>query len=83
MDDTKSCYQLIVAIIISEKTNTSRTNISKISKVKNPSILETPSFPSNEWYLVIVINSMIGGASLVDLVWLTASHCPITSLQKN
>ena len=28
LDDKKSCYQLIITISISEKTNTPRTNIS-------------------------------------------------------
>ena len=35
LDDKKSCYQLIITIAISEKTNTPRTNISSGDGVHN------------------------------------------------
>ena len=94
LDDTKSCYQLIITITISEnKTNSFRTDIKTspvetVFKVKNFSILEIPCFffffQGCGCDLVIVANSVIGRFSWVDLVWLAASTVqlqPIVWLQ--
>ena len=97
LDDKKSCYRLIITISISEKTNTPKTNISSGDNVFSWifSILEIVLFFFG-WVvvsMVIVLNSVIGGSSWVDIVWLAAStvrlqptvwlHCPITSVQND
>ena len=93
LDDTRSCYQLIITITISEnKTNSFRTDIKTspletVSKVKK--FLHFGNslfffFPGSGCNLVIVANSVIGRFSWVDLVWLAASTVqlqPIVWLQ--
>ena len=94
LDDTKSCYQLIITITISEnKTNSFRTDIQTspletVSKVKISPFWKFPFFfflfQGSGCDLVIVANSVIGRFSWVDLVWLAASTVqlqPIVWLQ--
>ena len=93
LDDTRSCYQLIITITISEnKTNSFRTDIKTspletVSKVKK--FLHFGNslfffFQGSGCDLVIVANSVIGRFTWVDLVWLAASTVqlqPIVWLQ--
>ena len=91
LDDTKSCYQLIITITISEnKTNSFRTDIKTspletVCKVKiSPFWNSLFFFQGSGCDLVIVANSVIGRFSWVDLVWLAASTVqlqPIVWLQ--
>ena len=93
LDDTKSCYQLIITITISEnKTNSFRTDIQTspletVSKVKISPFWKFPFFfffQGSGCDLVIVANSVIGRFSWVDLVRLAASTVqlqPIVWLQ--
>ena len=92
LDDTRSCYQLIITITISEnKTNSFRTDIQTssletVSKVKISPFWKFPVFffQGSGCDLVIVANSVIGRFSWVGLVWLAASTVqlqPIVWLQ--
>ena len=94
LDDTRSCYQLIITITISEnKTNSFRTDIKTspletVSKVKKflhfGNSLFFFFFQGSGCDLVIVANSVIGRFTWVDLVWLAASTVqlqPIVWLQ--
>ena len=72
LDDTKSCYQLIITItIFGKKKHWGETSpVETMSKAKN---LEISQFTFQVVVMVIVIDSVIGGFSWVNLVWLAAS----------
>ena len=87
LDDTWSCYQLIITITISEnKTNSFRTDI-KTSPLKTVSKVKKFLHFGNSLFfffqgsgcdLVIVANSVLGRFSWVDFM-IGCFNCPITA----
>ena len=86
LNETKSCYQLIIAVIISEKTNIFRANISggdNVWRVKYRYFGNSPVFFQNKWLLLWLLWSILW---LMDLEWSELSmigclNCPITGVR--
>ena len=74
LDNTKSCYQLIITVTISKKKKNFRMNVSarECLKWKIPLFWKFPSFLS---FFRISFNCPITGVRLQPTVWL---HFPIT-----